>query len=219
MVERIIDTRMRILLAFLICCVASGLTTQLYAQDERTIEEAPERKVEPRKERFAFMATTGLVRSFVRNGTNDAPTIQAAASYYLTPRLSLGMSFGRSEATGEPFVDPNDVKSYLSTTITHFGARVTGSMVRTGPLELYGGLQLGINGARSSQRHEFPSNMQVENEAEYIAERPDPFGETRSQLSATGFLGMTVEVLPHVHAVAEVGNNLSLLAAGVGVRF
>lgn len=207
----------QVLTLLLTLCLAA---TSLHAQrDERNIEEAPDRKVEPREDRFALSATAGLIQSFVRNGNTNGPIIQAAAVYYVTPRIGLGVSYGQSSTTGDPFVDANGVKSYLTTDIMHFGVRCTGAMVRTGPLELYGGLQLGINGASSEQRHEFPANMQIEDEVAYIADRPSPFGKTRSQLSATGFIGATVEVLPHLHAVAELGNNLSLLAAGVEVRF
>ena len=96
---------------------------------------------------------------------------------------------------------------------------MSGSLIRRGPVELYGGIQLGVNTTNATYSHVFPEGLIVESEESYIANRPNPFGEPRTQLSTVGFIGVSIEVLPHVHIMSEVGNNLSLAMAGLEVRF
>ncbi len=186
---------------------------------QRTIEELPAERVIPRNERFVVSGGMGLMPTFLMGGTQDKPVLNFAAQYYLTTRLAVGLAFSQSQSTSEPYIDPLGVSTWATSRVSHIGGRLTGTIVRKGPVELYGGLQLGVNTTRQTQRHEFAPGMPVENHESYIAERPDPFGEPSVQVSAIGLFGMSVEVLPHAHFYTEIGNNLSLVSAGVEARF
>lgn len=214
----------RVLLSIALAGAASLVLAQApsdgpTAREPRNIENGGRAQVAPRDKRFVAAARIGLLPTFNSGGTQDRAVLAVTAQYYLNPRLALGLGYAGGASTSAPFEDAEGVRSYLTTETTHVGARVTGSMVRKGPFELYGGLQLGVNVPRASQRHEFPAGMAIENREAYLADRPDPFGESATQLSPVGFIGVTVEALPHVLLVGEIGNNLSLVTAGVGVAF
>lgn len=194
-------------------------SSSLSAQLERNIEESPSARIIPRTERFVVSAGVGLLPTFIGGGTQQKPVINTTALYYVTTRLGLGVGFAQSSTKSDAYVDENGVQSWSITDITHVGARLSGTIVQSGPLELYGGLQIGMNSTKASYEHMFPETLNVESETEYIATRPNPFGEPRSQLSTIGFFGVSVKVLPHVHVMSEIGNNLSLLTAGLEVRF
>lgn len=204
-----------------LCAIALLLlcTFSANAQDDtRNLEPAP-RKVQPRNDRFVVSAGLGLMPTFLVGGTQEKPVLQGAVQYYLNDRVSVGLGFANSVSTSEPFVDYEGVSSWVSNKVTHIGARLSGSIIRTGPVEFYGGLQLGVNTVQATYRHEFPEGLVIESEENYIAERPNPFGEPRTQISTIGFFGVSIEVLPHVNIMSEVGNNLSLAMAGLEVRF
>jgi len=181
-------------------------------------EEAPS-KVIPRNNRFVVSAGAGLMPTFLVGGTQERPVIQGAFQYYLNERISVGVGFANSESTSSAFVDFEGVSSWMTSNVTHIGARLSGSIFRKGPLEFYGGLQLGVNTINSTYRHEFPEGFVIDTQESYLADRPNPFGDPGTQLSTVGFFGVSIEVLPHVHIMSEVGNNLSLAMAGLEVRF
>jgi len=202
-------------IALLVLCAAS---VSAQKSDERN--EGPERrKVIPRNNRFVVSAGMGLMPTFLTGGTQDRPVLQSAFSFYLNDRVSVGLGYANSESTSNPFVDFEGVTSWMTSNVTHVGARLSGTIVRTGPLEVYGGLQLGVNTTKATFSHDFPEGLQIESEEFYLSERPNPFGEPRTQISTIGFFGVSVEVLPHVHIMSEIGNNLSLAMAGLEVRF
>jgi len=198
-----------------LCAVSTNAQSKTRNLDPK---EAPS-KVIPRKNRYVVSAGAGLMPTFLVGGTQDRPVIQGAVQYYLNERISVGIGYANSESTSSAFVDFEGVSSWMTSSVTHVGARLSGSIFRTGPIEFYGGLQLGVNTVKSTYRHEFPEGFVVDSEEIYLADRPNPFGEAGSQLSTIGFFGVSVEVLPHVHIMSEVGNNLSLAMAGLEVRF
>jgi len=213
------NVQMRILntlstIAFVAIC---ALTAS--AQSDTRNLEPEQRRVIPRNDRFVFSAGVGLMPTFIFGGTQDRPVVQGAFQYYLNERIAVGLAYANSESTSGPFVDFDGVSSWMTSNVTHVGARLSGTIVRTGILEFYGGLQLGVNTNKATFRHDFPEGLVIESEETYLAERPNPFGEPRTQLSTIGFFGVSVEVLPHVHIMSEVGNNLSLAMAGLEVRF
>ncbi|MFK8058161.1 MAG: hypothetical protein AB8F78_18690 [Saprospiraceae bacterium] len=189
------------------------------AQSESRDLEPEQRKVIPRNDRFVVSAGVGLMPTFLVGGSQDRPVIQGTFQYYLNDRIAVGLGYANSESTSEPFNDFEGVTSWMTSNVTHVGARLSGTIVRTGPVEFYGGLQLGVNTVKATYRHDFPEGLVVESEEFYLAERPNPFGQPRTQMSTIGFFGVSVEVLPHVHIMSEVGNNLSLAMAGLEVRF
>jgi len=196
------------------------LATVQAQSDSRNLDpkEASTRVI-PRNNRYVVSAGVGLMPTFLVGGSQDRPVIQGAAQYYLNERISVGLGFANSESTSSPFVDYEGVTSWMTSEVTHIGARLSGSIFRTGPVEFYGGIQLGVNTVKASYRHEFPEGLVVDDEEFYIEDRPNPFGDPRTQLSTIGFFGVSIEVLPHVHIMSEVGNNLSLAMAGLEVRF
>lgn len=202
-------------IALLVLCAAS---VSAQKSDERN-QEPERRNVIPRNNRFVVSAGMGLMPTFLTGGTQDRPVVQGALSFYLNDRVSVGVGYANSESTSNPFVDFEGVASWMTSNVTHVGARLSGTIVRTGPLEIYGGLQLGVNATKATFRHDFPEGLQIESEEFYLSERPNPFGEPRTQISTIGFFGVSVEVLPHVHIMSEIGNNLSLAMAGLEVRF
>ena len=173
---------------------------------------------EVRTDRVLVTAGVGLVPTFLKGGTQDRPAVQVTGQYYLTERLALGLAYGYAVTTTAPYTDGRGVSTRQTTEVTSLGARVNGKIVRTGPLEVYGGLQLGVNLADATQSHEFPSDGGIADEAAYLAWRTDPFTSSPRQVSATGFFGASVRVIPHAHVYLEAGNNLSLLTAGVELR-
>ena len=187
-------------------------------QESRNLESAP-RKVVPRNNRYVVSGGIGLMPTFLIGGTQERPVVQGSFQYYLNDRVAVGLGFANSESTSDAFVDYEGVQSWLTSNVTHVGARLSGSILRKGPLELYGGIQLGVNVTNATYRHDFPEGLVVESEENYIQNRPNPFGDPRTQVSTIGFFGVSIEVLPHVHIMSEVGNNLSLAMAGLEVRF
>lgn len=173
---------------------------------------------EVRPERVLVTAGVGLLPTFLRGGTQDQPAVQLTGQYYLTERLALGLAYGHAVTTTAPYTDGYGVSTRQTTEVTSLGARVNGKIVRTGPLEVYGGFQLGVNLADASQSHEFPPDGGIVDEGAYLAWRTDPFASSPRQVSAVGFFGASIRVIPHAHAYLEAGNNLSLLTAGVELR-
>ena len=188
-------------------------------QELRPVKRSSSRHVvQARTERFTLGASVGLLPTFWSGGVQDAPALQATAQVFLNPRLRLGLAYGSSATTSDAYTDFENVQSWQSTRTTHLGARLSGTIVRRGPFEMYGGLQLGVNVAKSSQRHEFPVGFEAGVRDAYIADRPNPFGPSGSQLSISGHFGASLEVLPHGYVFVEAGNNLSLLSAGLELR-
>ncbi len=210
---------MRILYTLFAFALLTLFAFNANAQSESRDLEAPPRKIVPRKDRFVVSAGIGLVPTFLKGGTQEGPVVQGAFQYYLNERVAIGLGYANSESTSDAFVDFEGVQSFVTTDVTHIGARLSGSFVRMGPVELYGGIQLGVNTAKASYRHVFPEGLQIESEESYLENRANPFGEPRTQISTVGFLGVSVEVLPHVHLMSEIGNNLSIAMAGLEVRF
>ena len=185
--------------------------------DERDIERSPKREVAPRDARTVIGATIGLLPTYLNTREQLGPTLQFSAQRFITDRLAVGLAFGTSFSESSPYVDEVGVQSFVANRTRAYGGRMSGSILRSGPLELYGGIQLNVVTTEATYRHEFPKGL-IEDEASYIASRPNPFGEARTQLGVVGFFGASVEVLPHVHALLELGNNLSLVSAGIEVR-
>ena len=171
-----------------------------------------------RDERVLVTAGVGVVPTFLRGGEQNGPTVQLTAQYYLSERVAVGMAYGRAVTTTDPYVDGLGVLTRQRSETDHLGVRVNGSIVRSGPFELYGGLQLGMNFVASTQLHEFPEGGAIADEEAYLTWRTDPFAAVPRQISAIGFFGASVQVVPHTHVYVEAGNNLSLLTAGVELR-
>lgn len=171
-----------------------------------------------RHDRVLVTAGLGVLPTFLRGGEQERPTVQFTAQYYLTERVAIGLAYGRAVTTTDPYVDGRDVHTRQRSETDNVGLRVNGSIVRSGPFELYGGLQLGMNFVSSEQIHEFPEGGSIADEEAYLAWRTDPFAAVPRQISAIGFFGASVQVVPHAHLYVEAGNNLSLLTAGLEVR-
>jgi len=216
---RVNNVQMRILHTLSAIMLLAFCALDANAQAEQRNLEPEQRKITPRNDRFVVSAGVGLMPTFLVGGNQDKPVIQGAFQYYLNDRVAVGLGYANSESTSEPFTDFEGVTSWMTSSVTHIGARVSGTIVRSGPVEFYGGLQLGVNTAKATYRHDFPEGVVVESEENYLSERPNPFGRPRTQLSTIGFFGVSVEVLPHVHIMSEVGNNLSLAMAGLEIRF
>lgn len=175
--------------------------------------------IEPSRNRWCLALGTGVMPQVLSGGKQTQPVLQATAHYLFTSRLSVGLAYGQTRLSPKPYIDDKGVKSYESNFLQNVGLRMQGNIVSTGTLELYGGLQIGITSTESTYRHEFPASLVYESEAAYLASRPSPFFPQPSQVGAIGFLGIAVRVLPHVHAYAELGNNLALLSGGAQLRF
>lgn len=171
-----------------------------------------------RHDRVLVTAGVGILPTFLRGGEQNDPALQVTGQYYLSERVALGLAYGRAVTTTEAYVDGRGVQTRQRSETQHVGLRINGSIVRSGPVELYGGLQLGVNLVASTQTHSFPGDGGIVDEKAYIAWRTDPFATVPSQVSAIGFFGASVRVVPHAHLYLEAGNNLSLLTAGVEVR-
>ena len=168
--------------------------------------------------RILVTGGVGVLPTFLRGGEQESLPIQATAQYFLSERVALGVAYGRARTTSSPYTDQRGVRSRQTSTVDHWALRVNGNVVRSGPLELYGGLELGVNLVDATQTHEFPSDAGIADETAYLAWRTDPFVSSPRQLSAIGFFGASVRVLPRVNLYLEAGNNLSLLTSGVEVR-
>lgn len=213
------NVQMRILNILSTIALIAFCTLTASAQSDSRNSEPEQRRIVPRNDRFVASAGVGLMPTFLAGGTQERPVIQGAFQYYLNERIAVGLAYANSESTSDAFVDFEGVSSWMTSNVTHVGARLSGTIIRTGIVEFYGGLQLGVNTNKVSFRHVFPEGLVIESEENYLAERPNPFGEPRSQLSTIGFFGASIQVLPHVHIMTEVGNNLSLAMAGLEVRF
>lgn len=171
-----------------------------------------------RADRLLVSGGIGLVPTFLGGGDQEAPTLQATVQYYVSERFAVGVAYGQAATTSDAYVDGRGVSSRLTSEVWHVGARLNGTIARSGPFELYGGLQLGVNFADATQAHEFPTDGTIGDEVAYLAWRTDPFVTSPRQLSAIGFFGASVQVIRHAHVYVEAGNNLALLSAGVELR-
>ena len=169
--------------------------------------------------RWEVAAGTGVTAGLLTGVPQAAPTLQINLGYALTPRILLGVAYGRAVFSPRPYVDENGVTSRERSTSQHFGARLKGVILRRGPLHVYGGVQLGVTTSDPVYVHEFPATLQVEDEAAYLYERPSPFFDPGSQIGAIGFMGVGVRALRNVELYTELGNNLALLNAGAAVVF
>lgn len=169
--------------------------------------------------RWEVAAGTGLTAAVLTGVPQAAPTAQLNLGYAVTPRILVGVAYGRAVFSPRPYVDENGVTSRERNTSQHFGARVKGVILRRGGTHVYGGLQLGVTTSDPRYEHDFPAALRIEDEATYLHERPSPFYDPGSQVGAIGFLGVATRVLPHVELYGELGNNLALLSAGAAVVF
>lgn len=169
--------------------------------------------------RYSVSVGAGASPAFLLAGSQQGPVVQLAAQRHLNERLALGVAFAQGTVRGTPFVDYHGVESTQTTRTRHFAARLRGSFVRQGALEVYGGLHLGLNVRRGTATHVFPEGMSGAGADAYIAERPSPFSPDGVQVSPVGFIGASFEVHRGVALAAELGNNLALANLGVEFRF
>ena len=169
--------------------------------------------------RWEVAAGTGLTAGVLTGVPQAAATLQVNVGYAVTPRLVVGFAYDRATFSPRPYVDENGVTSSERNSSQHFGARVKGIILRRGITQVYGGLQLGVTTSDPSYTHDFPAELQIEDEAAYLYERPSPFFDPGSQIGAIGFMGVSVRALPHVELYTELGNNLALVNVGAAVVF
>ncbi len=200
--------------------VAFGSVSLALAQSTSSGSSSRAHKQQNTLRRTMISAMVGISPSAIFAGSSQqGPTVQVALQRRLTDRVALGVAVGRATAVGTPFEDHFGVRSTLTKTTTHVGARLRGTFVRSGGLEVYGGLQLGLNINRGTQAHSFPEAMAAENQEAYIAGRTSPFGEDSNQIRPVGFLGTSLELVRGLSLVAEIGNNLSIGQAGLEFQF
>ncbi len=199
------------------------LPTQAQLRHVRTAPDDGEvqtrHEILPAKYRYTVQVGSGVMTNVFGGGHQNIPVVQAAALYSLSGRVALGLAYGYASATARPYIDELGVASHETSNQQYIGARLVGDIASAKGFALYGGLQIGVTGTKQTYRHEFPAGLIYESEAAYLASRPSPFYRQGSQLGASGFLGLNMRLLPHVHSYVEVGNSLAVISAGVQARF
>lgn len=169
--------------------------------------------------RWEVTAGTGMTAGVLTGVPQAAPTLQLNAGYAVSPRLIVGLAYSQASFSPRPYVDGRGVVSREVTQSRHFGLRAKGVILRRGITSVYGGIQLGVTTSDASYVHDFPADLQIEDEAAYLYDRPSPFYDPGDQVGAIGFLGVSARVLRHVEVYTELGNNLALVNAGAAFVF
>ena len=221
---------MRSLYVFCLTTLLTSALTDVQAQraeeipdggaGEEEVSQGPRpRRATAKLMRWEATVGTGLTAGVFVGVPQAGPTLQVNVGYAVSPRITVGASFARATFAPRPYVDPEGVVSHERNLSRHYGLRVKGVMLRRGITNIYGGIQLGVTTAAFTYEHEFPSGMQVEDEAAYLEDRPSPFFDPGAQVGAIGFVGVSLRVVRHVEVYTEIGNHLSLFSGGVALVF
>ncbi len=205
--------------------VSVGSPSLLLAQQESmtitsvTSSDLTKHKTSSRLTRWEINVGTGFTAGVLTGIPQTKPVLQTNLGYAVNTRLSLGLAYGRVEFNPSAFRDKNGVVSQETSFNQHYGARLKGVFLRKQIVNLYGGVQLGVTTARQTYTHVFPSDFVVEDQAAYLSDRATPFFAQGPQVGVIGFMGVCANLLPHLAAYAELGNNLALVSGGVTAKF
>lgn len=190
------NTNAIILLALTIFCLSQNAVAQTLSQR--------------RPVKYEISAGMGLLPTFFKDhGSMVTPPVALTATYRVAPSFGLGLfgGYAVSDTRRKVFGDGNMTQFRHS--LLHTGIRASVHTRHTEKWEAYGGVALGL---------QFSHFDILEGDADYLKLHRN-FKENTTRFAYTGFVGGRYRLTPGIGVFGELGLGVSLLTAGVQLRW